>query len=329
MKTLRQSMAAIAAALILPAGAGPAVAQSDDMLDLATIVVAFPPGGGADTVGRLLADALTGTYAESVVVENRPGAAGRVGAVYLRDKPTDGSWLMTMPAFPLIIHPHTYDDVPYDTLTDFTPVTSTHFTPMALAIGPAVPEDVQGLEQFVEWAKANPDMSTFGAPVGGSHHFIGIMLGRDAGFDFEIIAYPGGGPYLVDVQGGHIPAIIAPIQEVLPLHQDGRLRILALSSEERIPMAPELPTFTELGYPEIVLADWSGIFMPKDSPPEAVARLNAAIHAAIESDQVSETMDQLGLNRLYQSPGEFAELVETTWGRYRDLVAETGFSADQ
>lgn len=329
MKTLRFSLAAMGTALLLPLSAGPAMTQSDEMLDLATIVVAFPPGGGADIVGRIIADALTGTYARSVIVENRPGAAGRVGAVYLREQPADGRWMMTMPAFPLIIHPHTYPDVPYDTLTDFTPVTSTHFTPMALAIGPAVPADVQTLEQFVAWASDNPAQATYGAPVGGSHHFIGMMLGRDAGFDFDIIAYPGGGPYLVDVQGGHIPAIIAPIQEVLPLHEDGRLRVLAVSSSERVPRAPDLPTFVEQGYPAIVLADWSGFFMPPNTPPGIVARANAAIHAAIQSETVNRTMSDLGLNFLYQSPEEFAALVRSTWEQYRDLVAETGFSADQ
>jgi len=329
MKTLRLSLAAMGTAVLLPLGGGSATAQSNDLLDLATIVVAFPPGGGADIVGRIIADALTGTYARSVIVENRPGAAGRVGAVYLRDQPTDGRWMMTMPAFPMIIHPHTYDNVPYDTLTDFTPVTSTHFTPMALAIGPAVPAEVQTLEQFVAWAKENPNQASYGAPVGGSHHFIGMMVGRDAGFEFEIIAYPGGGPYLVDVQGGHIPAIIAPIQEVLPLYQDGRLRILAVSSAERVPRAPDVPTFVEQGFPEIVLADWSGFFMPKNTPPEVVARANAAIHAAIESESVNRTMSDLGLNFLYQSPEEFAALVQSTWEQYRDLVAETGFKADQ
>lgn len=327
MKNRRNFLYGMAVAAALPVLMGTA-AQAQEQPELATIVVGFPPGGATDTVARLVAEELHGEYADAVVVENRPGAAGRIAADYVKDKPADGTWFFFTPAFPMIIHPHLYEDMPYDTLTDFTPVATTHFGTLAFSVGPGVPEDVTTLDDFIEWAEANPDQASFGAPVGGSQHFSGLMFAEDAGINLELISYPGGAPSVVDVVGGHIPAVITPLAEVLPHAEDGTLRILAATSRERSELAPDIPTFYELGYEDVVVQDWTGFLAPAGTPPEIVERANAAINAAVESPEITQSMAELGMEVRTLSPEEFAKEVPASWERYRDIIESTGFELE-
>ena len=325
MHTRRSLIRGLAVAAALPVlGTGvPATAQ-EEMLDLATIVVGFPPGGATDTVARLVAEELTGTYAEAVVVENRPGAGGQIAANYVKDQPADGSVFFFTPAFPMIIHPHLYD-LPYNTVEDFVPVATTHFGVLAFSVGPAVPEEVQTLEDFVAWAKENPDQASFGGPVGGSQNFTGLMFAREAGIELPLIGYPGGAPSVVDVLGGHIPAVVTPLAEVLPHAQEGDLRILAVTSRERSALAPEIPTFHELGYEDVVVQDWSGFLAPAGTPPEVVERANEAISAAVTSEEVRSSMNELGMEVTTTTPAEFGEIVPESWERYGQIIEETNF----
>lgn len=331
MKTRRsilRSMALAAAALPLAIGMSGSL-EAQERPELATIVVGFPPGGATDTVARLVAKQMHGSYADAVVVENRPGAAGRIAAAQIKDQPADGTWFLFTPAFPMIIHPHLYDDMSYDTLTDFTPVGTTHFGVLALSVGPAVPEEVTTVDDFIAWVKENPDQASFGAPVGGSQHFTGLMFAENAGIDLEMIGYPGGAPSVTDALGGHIPAIITPLAEVLPHAQEGSLRILAVTSQDRSGLAPDIPTFHELGYERVVVQDWSGMLAPAGTPDDVVARANAAIRAAVETQEVAEAMGDLGMEPRPLTPEEFAEEVKASWERYRDIIESTGFELEE
>lgn len=325
MSTRRGFLAALAVtAGLLPLGA----AQAQEKLDLATIVVGFPPGGGTDAVARVVAEAITGTYADSVVVENRPGAAGRIAAAYVKDAPQDGSVLLFTPSFPLVIHPHLYEDMPFDTLTDLAPVVSTHFGVLALSVGPAVPEEIDTLDAFLEWAQENPDLASYGAPAGGSQHFSGIALAEEAGVGLEMIAYPGGAPSVTDALGGHLPAVITPLSEVLPHVEEGTLRILALTSAERFPLTPDYPTFTELGY-DVVVESFSGFFAPAGMPQEVLEFANQAISDAITRPEVEAKMEALGNVSAPTSVEEFTQIVNDNWREYEELVAESGFTIQQ
>ena len=238
-----------------------------EALDLATFFVGYPAGGATDTVARLVAEAMQGKYAESVVVQNRPGAGGQIAAVHVKGVPPDGATLLFTPAFPMIIHPHVYKDVRYDTLKDFVPVATTHFGTLALSVGPGTPDDVKTLKDFIAWAKRNPDKASFGAPSGGSQHFTGLMLARDADIKLQLVSYRGGAPSVTDALGGHVPAIVTPLAEVLPHAREGKLRILATTARERSVLAPDIPTFFELGFEKIVVQDWSGFLAPAGTPP--------------------------------------------------------------
>lgn len=328
MRTRRGMLIGMAVAATLPLAGGVSGAAAQDSLDLATIVVGFPPGGGTDTTARIVAEKLTGTYADSVIVENRPGAGGRIAAAYVKDCPTDGSCMLFTPAFPLIIHPHLYDDMPFDTLEDFVPVATTHYGVLALSVGPGAPDDIETLEDFLNWAKENPDQASFGGPVGGSQHFTGIMLSNASGVDLELIGYPGGAPSVTDALGGHIPAIITPMAEVLPHAAEGTLRILAATSKERSGLAPDIPTFTELGY-DIVVQDWSGFLMPADTPADVVERANAAISEVVETQDVIDRMGELGMESEATSVSDFAEVVPESWEKYRKIIEDSGFEVQQ
>lgn len=328
MRVRRSFLCAIAAALaLLLVGTGGVQAQKP--LDLATFFVGYPAGGATDTVARLVAEAIQGKYAESVVVQNRPGAGGQIAAVHVKGVPADGATLLFTPAFPMIIHPHVYKDVRYDTLKDFVPVATTHFGTLALSVGPGTPDDVKTLKDFIAWAKRNPDKASFGAPSGGSQHFTGLMLARDADIKLQLVSYRGGAPSVTDALGGHVPAIVTPLAEVLPHAREGRLRILATTARERSALAPDIPTFFELGFEKIVVQDWSGFLAPAGTPPEVVARANAAISAAVESAKVKEAMAKLGMEVGTRTPAAFAATVRESFERYRDIVKASGFQAEQ
>jgi tripartite-type tricarboxylate transporter receptor subunit TctC len=303
-------------------------ARAQKPLDLATFIVGFPAGGATDTVARLVAEAVQGTYATAVVVQNKAGAGGQIAAASIKGLPADGTTLLFTPAFPMVIFPHVYKDIRYDTLKDFIPVATTHFGTLAFSVGPAVPDDVKTLKDFVAWAKNNPDKASFGAPTGGAQHFTGLMFARDANIQLQLVGYRGGAPSVVDALGGHIPAIITPLAEVLPNAREGKLRILATTARERSVLAPDIPTFFEQGYDKVVLQDWSGFLAPAGTPPDIIARANAAISAAVQTPKVKEAMAKLGMEVGTQTAQAFAVTVRESWERYRDIVKQTGFQAE-
>ena len=324
MTIRRQILKSLAMAAILPVAWTPLAAPAQERLELATIVVGFPPGGATDTVARMVAEGLSGTYADSAVVENRDGAGGQIAANYVKDQPADGSVFFFTPAFPMIIHPHLYD-LPYDTLEDFVPVVTTHFGVLAFSVGPGVPEDVETLEDFIAWAQDNPDEASFGGPVGGSQHFAGMMFAEAAGIDMPLIGYPGGAPSVTDALGGHVPAIVTPLAEVLPHAQEGSLRILAVTSQERSDLAPEIPSFHELGFEDVVFQDWAGMLAPAGTPPEVVQRANEAVTQIVHSEEVSARMADLGMEVRTETPESFAEILPESYELYRSIIEDTGF----
>jgi tripartite-type tricarboxylate transporter receptor subunit TctC len=295
---------------------------------LATFVVGYPAGGATDTVARLVAEAVQGKYASGVVVLNKAGAGGQIAAGFVKEQPADGRMLLFTPAFPMVIHPHTYKQLRYDTLKDFVPIGTTHFGTLALSVGPGTPAEVKSLKDFIAWAKANPDKATFGAPTGGSQHFTGLMFSRDAGIKLDLVPYKGGAPSVIDALGGHVPAIVTPLAEVLEQARDGKLRILATTARERSELAPAIPTFYEQGFEKVVVQDWTGFLAPAGAPPDVIARANAAISEAVQAPKVKEAMAKLGIEVGTSTPEAFAKTVRESWERYRDIVKETGFKVE-
>ena len=326
MLSRRQFTTSLAAATALP---GTLWAQGTPPIKQLTIVVTFPAGGATDAAARLIGDnALRGAYAETVVVENRAGAAGRIGTEYVKTRPADGATLLYTPAFPMAIFPHIYKKMPYDTLTDFLPVAATTRGGLGLAVGPAVPSSVTTIAQFVAWCKANPSKANFGTASGSSQHFAGAMFGRAAGIDLRLVPYKGGAPAVVDLLGGHVSSTVSPLPEIIPHATEGKLRILAVTTPTRSRFLPNVPTMVEAGYKDVIFADWSGLLAPAKTPPELVARANAIVSAYTRSEKGADALAKLGTEADAQGVAEFTATVKASWERYRDVVKATGFQPE-
>jgi tripartite-type tricarboxylate transporter receptor subunit TctC len=332
MTNRRRFTTSLAAICALPAAAwhGSARAQGAAApLKQLTIVVAFPAGGATDAVARLVGEnALRGHYAETVLIDNRAGASGRVGTEYVKNRPPDGATLLFTPAFPMVIFPHIYKKMGYDTLADFVPVATTSKGNLGLAVGPAVPPAITTLPEFVAWCKANPAKSNFGTASGSGQHFAGVMFGRNAGIDFRLVPYKGGAPAVVDLLGGHISSTVSPLPEIIAQAAEGKIRILATTGAARSRFLPNVPTMTEYGFRDVVFQDWSGFLAPARTPAELVSRANAIISAYVRSESGAEALAKLGTEADAQGVSEFAATVKASWERYRDIVRSTGFTAE-
>jgi tripartite-type tricarboxylate transporter receptor subunit TctC len=329
MYSRRQFLGTIAAGLASGASAFSLRVFAQESVKQVSITVAFPAGGATDILARLIADGLRRNYAPTVVVENRPGAGGRIGTEYVKNGKNDGSVLLFTPAFPLLIFPQVYKNLPYDTLRDFVPAgIGARGGALALSIGPAVPASVKTVADFVQWCKENPKRAVFGAPSGSGQHFAGAMFARAAGIVLDLVPYKGGAPQIQDLLGGHIPASVNPVAEALPHAQGGKLRVLATTGSKRSPSLPDVPTMLELGYKDVLFQDWLGMFAPARTPSAIVTRLNAAMADVMKSDQSAEGLAKLGMEAEIVTPERFAEMVRADYERYRAIVQATGFTAD-
>jgi tripartite-type tricarboxylate transporter receptor subunit TctC len=293
-----------------------------------TVVVGFPAGGATDILARLVADGLRGSYAQTVVVDNRPGAAGRVAVEYVKNAKNDGATILFTPAFPMLIAPHVYPKLAYDTLRDFFPVGIAARSMLCLAVGPAVPASVKTIADFIAWAKATPAKAVFGAPSGSSQHFAGQTFARAAGIRLDQVPYKGGAPAMQDLLGGHLAANVSPTAEALPHHQAGAIRILAVTGAKRSRFLPGVPSMQELGYKDVLFQDWLGMFAPVGTAPEVVGRINSAAAAAVKSEAGAAGLGKLGMEVDLAGPEAFAQMVRADWERYRAVVQASGFKPE-
>lgn len=306
------------------------LAQAQTTIDKpARIVVGFPAGGAADAVARLLADQLRGSYAPAVIVDNKAGAGGRIGAQAVKAGDADGSQFLLTPASILTIYPHVYKKLGYDSLADFTPVSSVAVVTFAFNVSSAVPASVKTVADYVAWAKANPKEANFGsAAAGATPHFVGTMLGRAAGLPLNHIPFKGGAPLVSDLLGGQIQAGVNVLPEVLPHAQSGKLRVLAVSGAKRSRYLPNVPTFAESGFKDVAADEYFAVFVPARTPPDAVARLNAAIQKALKAKPLIEGLEKLSFEVEGQSPADFGRIVKAEFNRWGPIVKASGFSSE-
>lgn len=319
--------------LTLKAGTGLALAAAGlreawaQPLDLARILVGFPAGSSVDALARAFAKSMSGTTAKTVVVENKPGAAGQLGAVAAKAGPPDGSTMLLTPMTVLGVYPSTYKSLPYDPVADFTPVANAVTYDLALAVGAAVPASVTNLSQLVEWMKANAGMRSIGNPaVGSTLHFAAMLFAKSAGLEVQHVPYVGGAMFN-DLIGGTLPVCVSTLGSLLPLQKQGRLRILATSGEARSAFIPEAATFAEAGYRDLVFREWIGVFVPAKTPPTVVAQLNKAIRAALETEQAGAVLAAAAQQATPSSPEELTALLRRDTDLWRQRVQAVGFTA--
>lgn len=302
--------------------------RAQGLPELARLIVGFPPGGSTDNVARRLAEKLRGSYANSVIVDNKPGAGMQISFSALKDAAPDGTALLVSPPSPLSVYPHTYRKLPY-AADDVQAVSMVCTFPFALAVGPAVPESVRTLPEFASWLKANPGKGTFGSPAPGSTpHLVGSLFGQLAGVAFTHVGYRGDGPGLQDLMGGQISAYSTTLGSYLPhLQQSSRIRLLAVSGTERSAFVPQLPTYQEQGY-ELTMTEWFGVFAPARTPAAVAQRAAQAVQKAVADPDFARGLAEFGMTARSSSSQEMAERVRQETELWRGYVKRIGFSAD-
>src|SRR5215469_295893 len=294
----------------------------------ARVIVGFPAGGGTDVIARILADRLRGPYASTVLVENKPGAAARIAVEYVKNAEPDGSVMLFTPDFPITLYPHSFRSLNYDPLKDFTPVAPAAKSMLTYNIGPAVPDNVKTLKEFIEWCKANPTKAAYATTsAGGTPHFVGMMLASAAGVAMTPVHYRGGAPALQDLIGGHVPASVNPVSESMPFAKSGTIRTLAVTGASRSPFLPDVPTMVASGY-DVVVDSWLGVFVPAKTPAEVVNALSAAIRDATKSREMVENLTKVGNEPDFQTPAGFDGIVKADFARWGPVVKASGFVAE-
>ena len=245
----------------------PALAQGSDTT--ARLLVGFPPGGSADTMARLLAERLRDELKRPVIVENRPGAGGRVLAAALKTLPADGSAMMLAPDALITTNPFVFRKLSYDP-ADLVPVSLVAEFPFAFATG--AEGGAKSFPEYAKWAREHRTAANYGSPAAGSPlHFVGQMVGRDMGVELQHVPYQGGAPLLAALVGGQVSAGVNTLTDMLEMHKSGRIRILAIPGARRSPLVPEVPTFAELGYPQVIVRGFFGVYAPAGTPAAATA----------------------------------------------------------
>lgn len=321
----RRLLQAAAMAAVLPSA--PLFAQGAS-IDVARFITGFAAGGTSDTLCRRLAARMSGSYARSVVVENRTGAGGQIAIQAMKGLPADGSAILQTPMSMLGIYPHIYKKLAYDPLKDVTPVSLGCVFDFGFAVGPMVPASVRTVPEFLAWAKSS-DNRSFGSPAPGSvPHFIGVLLGRSAGMEMTHIAYRGTQPAIVDMIGGQLPAVSGPVGDFLPHVAAGKCRLLATSGSARNRFAPDVTTFTEQGLKDMAFSEWFGLFLPAGASAEVVQRANAALRPALAAPEVVEGLAAMGLQATSSTPAELAQRLKADHDRWGPIVKAIGFTAE-
>jgi tripartite-type tricarboxylate transporter receptor subunit TctC len=316
------------AALGLAAATAAGAAQAQTVTRTARLVIGFPPGGSSDIVARLYAEKLRGRFAPQMIVDSRPGAAGRIAVEAVKAGDADGTVILQTPASMLTVQPHVFPrEVRYDALTDFAPVSTVCSFPFGFGVPMNHP--ARTLDEWVAWARAQPNETPWASPAAGSvPHFTGIMLGRKLNLRLTHVPYRGGAPAVADVIGGRLPLFIGVLSEMLP-HDGTGLRILAVTSATRFAKIPNVPTLAELGHPERTAEEWFGALVPAATPAPVVAALHGAIVAASREPDMVAALGRLEFNNTTSaSPQAFADQIRRERDMWRDVVRESGFTPE-
>jgi tripartite-type tricarboxylate transporter receptor subunit TctC len=324
MLNRRQTLGAAIGALAAGSAAGARAATLDKVVH---IIVGFPAGGGTDIVARVLAQALQGDYASSIIVEDRPGASARLAVEYVKNAPPDGSVMLFTPDFPMTLYPSSFKALKYDPLTDFIAVGPAAKGTLVLVVGPGVPADVKTLKDFIAWCKANPGKADVAdTSPGATPHFTTVMLGQEAKVALTPVHYRGGAPAMEDLIGGHVPASVNPVSEVMAFATAGKIRALAVTGERRTPFLPDVPTMKEQGF-NVVVESLSGVYVPAKTPDATVAALNAAISKAAASKQMIDSLAKFGTEPASMTSAEFTVWIKDEIASWRPVVKASGFKA--
>src|SRR4051812_13955328 len=290
------------------------------------LIVSYPPGGSSDLMARIMGEKLGALWKQPVIVENKPGAAGSIGMEYAARQPGDGYTFVLANLGPALVNP-IIQKVPYSMEKDFIPVSLSATGPNILVVPMTSP--YKTLADLVGAARAKPGAISFGTSGPGSmSHLSGELLIRQAGVKLVSVPYKGGGLAVNDVVAGHLDMIISDAQPVSQFIKANRLRPLAITSEKRSPLFPDIPTFTEGGVQGLVAENWWGVYLPTGTPQAIIDNYHAALVKVMGDPELKEKFAGLGVEALATSPAEFKAFLANEHAKYAKLVADNGIKGE-
>lgn len=325
-KPLRARFAGAALLAIASAVPALALAQSYPSRPI-RMVVPFAAGGSVDVLGRVIADKVSLALGQPVVADNRIGANGTIAHQMVASAPPDGYTIGMSGTSPLVLAPHQYKSLPYDSRKDFTYLACAGTTPFVLDVNPALP--VKNVRELVAYAKANPGKLNFGsAGLGNSAHLSAELFKQVTGIDMVHVPYKGNALAMADLVSGQIQVLFDPVQTSLPQIRAGKVRPLAVTSKTRFPELPDLPTVAEAGYPNYEFVVWYAFIAPAATPAPVVARLNSEINKVLRDPEIKARFAALGANLTESTPGECANFVRSEYAQWGKLFTDLGIKPE-
>jgi tripartite-type tricarboxylate transporter receptor subunit TctC len=323
----------IASATVLAVLAGAAslpstvvLAQTNFPSKSITMIVPFPPGGPTDLVARVIAQKMSESMGQSVVIDNRGGANGNLGAMLAVRAVADG-YTMLYNTSSITLSPALYKSLSYDVKRDLAPVALTAVVPLALVVGPNVPSNT--VSEFIAYAKANPGKLSYGSAGNGNVTHLGaFQFVRANGIDAVHIPYKGSAPADVDLVGGQIQFMTDTVNSVMPFVRDKRLKMLAVTTPKRMSLFPDVPTLAESGMPGFEVGAWQGVMVPANTPKPIIQRLNAEVMKALQSPDVRQKLALQGAEPLGSTPEAYGEYIQRELTRWDNVVKQTGVTLE-
>lgn len=325
--TRREFAAGLSVAALALSIGRPALAQNGST---GRILVGYPPGGTLDVTARRVGDAWR-EQGRVCIVDNRAGASGRVANGQLKREKADGSVVLCTHTSALTIYPHVYTRLGYDAVADFRPVSPIASVTCAFAVSAAaVPTSVTTIDAYVKWIRANPQAANFASPAAGSMaHFLGYRLDQAAGLKLTHVPYRGSAPAMQDLLGGQVPAYMGFVADFLQYQDNGKLRILAVTSEQRSRFLPAVPTFAEQGLAQVTGAESYGLFLPPQASDALVAELSEGTRRAARSASLVAGFDKMGLEPVWSTPAAYVQQIARESEHWRPIVAASGFRSEE
>ncbi len=327
MKLIMRLTCLVLSAAFLTLTAGDVLAQSYPNKPI-RFIVPFPPGGGADILARIVGEKLTKNWRQPVVIDNRPGGNGFIGAQIAAKAAPDGYTIYLGNSDHLTVNPCLYSKMPYDTVKDFAPVTPVAYQKLILIVHPTVP--AASVKELISLAKSKPGQLNFASwGTGSVGHLTGELFKTMAGVDMVHIPYKGSSPAFTDLLGGQVSLMFATIAAGSPHVKSGKLRALAITGAKRSPALPDVPTVAEAGLPGFEIASWNGVFAPAGTPKEIVTKLNTEIVKILSMPDVNERLSALGAEPAGMTPEQFAAIIKADLNKWAKIAKDAGIRLDE
>ena len=323
---MKMLVKALIAATVLAAASTLAAAQAWPAKPI-KFVVPYPPGGTSDILARAVGQKLQEKWGQPVVVENKPGATGNIGADYVAKAPADGYTMLLADIGSLAIAPSVVHGLPFDPVKDFTPIVMVAYSPHLLVVHPSVP--AKDAKELIALAKAKPDSLNFAVSgIGGANHLAGIEFEQHAKIKWSYIPYKGGSQALTDMVGGQAQVMFNGMLATYPFVKDGKLKVLAISSAKRWPTLPDVPTVAESGMPGFETGSYQGIVAPAKTSPEIVKKMHDTVMEVLATPEMKERLDKAGAEVRAMSSAEFGTFIRTERDKWAKVVKESGAKFD-